>query len=122
MKPIFFSDIFPIFLLFLFGLSLGIILIGGSFLLSVQKPDSAKVSPYECGFDPYEDSRNQFDVRYFIVAILFLLFDIETIFIFPWVSTAGDTGFFGFWVLADFLLELGVGFFYAWCIGAIEWE
>lgn len=122
MKPIFFSDLFPIFLLFLFGLSLGIILIGGSFLLSVQKPDSAKVSPYECGFDPYEDSRNQFDVRYFIVAILFLLFDIETIFIFPWVSTASDTGFFGFWVLADFLLELGVGFFYAWCIGAIEWE
>jgi NADH-quinone oxidoreductase subunit A len=90
--------------------------------LSVQKPDTEKLSAYECGFDPYEDARNAFDVRFYIVAILFIIFDLEAIFLFPFVISISYTNSMGFWVMLDFLAELIIGFLYAWKIGSLEWD
>ena len=94
-------------------------------LLSPSRPDSEKLSPYECGFDAFEDARMQFDVRYYLVAILFILFDLEIAFLFPWAVVLKDlnhAGSFGFWAMAVFLLILVVGFVYEWKKGALEWE
>lgn len=94
-------------------------------LLSSSKPDSEKLSPYECGFDAFEDARIQFDVRYYLVAILFILFDLEVAFLLPWAVVLKDlnqAGSFGFCAMAVFLLILVVGFVYEWKKGALEWE
>lgn len=93
-----------------------------SVLLSVSTPYSEKLTPYECGFDPFEDARNQFDIRFYLVAILFLVFDLEASFLFPWSVTLSDTGSFSFWVMVDFIVELVVGYIYVWKVGALEWE
>lgn len=93
-----------------------------SVLLSVSTPYSEKLTPYECGFDPFEDARNQFDIRFYLVAILFLVFDLEASFLFPWSVTLSDTGSFSFWVIVDFIVELVVGYIYVWKVGALEWE
>ena len=93
-----------------------------SYRVSAYNPDLEKLSTYECGFDPYEDARNNFDVRFYLVAILFLIFDLETIFFFPWtisLSFITNNGFFG---MIDFIIELFAGFIYAWQVGALEWE
>jgi len=92
------------------------------FFLGNHKPDSQKVSAYECGFNPYEDSRNKFEVRFYVLAILFIVFDLEAIFIFPWSIVLSQITSFGFWAMFDFLFELLVGFIYIWKIGALEWQ
>jgi len=97
-------------------------MITASFLVARQRPDSEKLSPYECGFDPFEDARVRFDVRYYLVAILFIIFDLEVAFLFPWAVSLGDIGLFGFWSMVVFLGVLTVGFAYEWMKGALEWE
>ncbi|MFO1384735.1 MAG: NADH-quinone oxidoreductase subunit A [Chitinivorax sp.] len=113
---------FPILLFVLVGLGVGVgpILIG--WLLSPNKPDAEKLSPYECGFEAFEDARMQFDVRYYLIAILFIIFDLETAFLVPWGVALKDLGFSGFVIMAVFLIELFVGFIYLWKKGALEWE
>ena len=102
------------------GLALVIVL--ASLVIARQHPDSEKLSPYECGFEPFEDARVRFDVRYYLVAILFIIFDLEVAFLFPWAVSLGDIGQFGFWSMVLFLGVLTVGFVYEWCKGALEWE
>jgi len=118
----FLEEYVPIFFLLIVSIGLAGVILGFSFLLSVQKPDSEKTSVYECGFDPYEDSRNAFDVRFYLVAILFIIFDLEAMFLFPWTISLSHIGSMGFWTMVDFLAELTVGFVYVWRIGALEWE
>lgn len=122
MSSIFYEEYSPILVVVVFSIVLSLLIFGASFALAIQKPDSEKLSAYECGFDPYEDARNAFDVRFYIVAILFIIFDLEAMFLFPWVTSVSQLGSFGFWVMIDFLIELIIGFVYAWKIGALEWE
>ena len=84
--------------------------------------DTEKLSTYECGFEPYEDARNIFDVKFYIVAILFILFDIEAMFLLPWSVSISQLSTLGFWSMIDFIIELGVGFVYVWYVGALEWD
>lgn len=116
------DEYFPILLLLLVSMSLALVILGASYFLGVQKPDVEKLSVYECGFDPYEDSRNKFDVRFYLIAILFIIFDLEAMFLFPWVVSLNQLGSMGFWTMIDFLFELTVGFVYVWKMGALEWE
>jgi NADH-quinone oxidoreductase subunit A len=108
------------------GLAVGVlpVLLGGglSRLLGVHRPDSEKLSPYECGFEAFEDARMKFDVRYYLVAILFILFDLEIAFLFPWAVVLQEIGLFGFMAMVVFLAILVVGFVYEWMKGALEWE
>ena len=113
---------FPILLFMLFGLGLGALLLGIGRFVSPNRPDPEKLSPYECGFEAFEDARMKFDVRYYLVAILFILFDLEIAFLFPWAVVLNDVGFFGFAAMMLFLLILVVGFIYEWKRGALEWE
>jgi NADH-quinone oxidoreductase subunit A len=91
-------------------------------LFAARKPDLEKNSPYECGFEPFSDSRGEFDVRFYLVAILFIIFDLEIIFLFPWAITLSKIGALGFWSMMCFLGLLTVGFIYEWKKGALEWE
>ena len=93
-----------------------------SFIISQSNPYSEKLSPYECGFDPFDNARNQFEVRFYLVAILFLIFDLEASFLFPWASNLSSINSFGFWVIFDFFFELVVGLIYVWSIGAFNWD
>jgi len=104
------------------GLALGIIPIALGYLLGPSKPYADKLSPYECGFDAFEDSRMKFDVRFYLVAILFIIFDLEIAFLFPWAIVLSDIGMFGFIAMAIFLGILVIGFIYEWKKGALEWE
>ena len=97
-------------------------MLGGSYLIARQNPNSEKLSPFECGFAPFDDARGQFDVRFYLVAILFIIFDLEVAFLFPWAVALGDIGLFGFWSMMLFLAVLTVGFIYEWRKGALEWE
>ena len=94
----------------------------GSYLVAKQNPDSEKLSPYECGFEPFSDSLTKFDVRFYLVSILFIIFDLEVAFLFPWAISLGDIGALGFWSMIIFLGVLTVGFVYEWKKGALEWE
>ena len=120
------ENYFPILLFILVGLAFGVapLLLGGglSRLLGVHRPDSEKLSPYECGFEAFEDARMKFDVRYYLIAILFILFDLEIAFLFPWAVVLQEIGFFGFMSMLLFLTILVVGFIYEWMKGALEWE
>lgn len=116
------DEYLPILVLLLFSIFLAVIILGISFILGPQNPDSEKISAYECGFDPYEDARNSFDVRFYLVAILFIIFDLEAMFFFPWCITLSSTNYIAFWGMLDFLIELIIGFIYAWKIGSLEWE
>ncbi len=93
-----------------------------SLFLSDNKPYAEKVSAYECGFDPDEDARNVFDVRFYIIAMLFLIFDLEAIFFFPWCVSLSFINLNGYWGMLDFIIELFIGYFYAWQIGALDWS
>jgi NADH-quinone oxidoreductase subunit A len=93
-----------------------------SYVIARQRPDSEKLSPYECGFEPFADARHRFDVRFYLVAILFIIFDLEVAFLFPWAVALGKIGLFGFWSMIVFLGVLTVGFVYEWQKGALEWE
>ena len=112
----------PVILFILVGVAVGIVpqLIG--FALGPNRPDADKNSPYECGFEAFEDARMQFDVRYYLVAILFILFDLEIAFLFPWAITLKEIGATGFWAMMLFLGILVVGFVYEWKKGALDWE
>ncbi len=112
----------PILLFILVGLAFGIVPIMAGRLLAPNKPDSEKLSPYECGFEAFEDARMKFDVRYYLVAILFILFDLEIAFLFPWAVVLEEIGVFGFVSMVIFLGILVVGFIYEWMKGALEWE
>ncbi len=96
--------------------------VGLSFLLAKQKPDAEKLSPYECGFPPFNDAHAKFDVRFYLISILFIIFDLEVAFLFPWAIALGDIGMVGFWSMILFLGVLTVGFIYEWKKGALEWE
>jgi len=113
---------FPILLFIIVGLALGGILLGVGSALAPNRPDAETLSPYECGFEAFEDARMKFDVRYYLVAILFILFDLEIAFLFPWAVVLQEIGFFGFAAMMVFLAVLVVGFIYEWKKGALEWE
>jgi len=101
-------------------LSVGFVII--NFLFSPKKPDPEKLSAYECGFDAFTDSRMEFDIRFYLVAILFIIFDLEIAFLFPWAISLGNLGALGFWSMMIFLLVLTVGFVYEWKKGALDWD
>jgi NADH-quinone oxidoreductase subunit A len=101
---------------------LSVVFVVASLIAGKQQPDSEKLSPYECGFAPFGDARMQFDVRFYLVAILFIIFDLEVAFLFPWAVSLGEVGMFGFWSMMVFLGVLTVGFIYEWKKGALEWE
>ena len=109
-----------IFLFISLFLSVGFIV--ANFLASHSNPDPEKLSAYECGFEPFDDSRMEFDVRFYLVAILFIIFDLEIAFLFPWAISLGDIGVLGFWSMMFFLGVLTIGFVYEWKKGALEWE
>ena len=113
---------FPILLFIIVGLGLGVLLLSVGSLLAPNRPNPEKLSPYECGFEAFEDARMKFDVRYYLVAILFILFDLEIAFLFPWAVVLQDVGMEGFVAMMIFLLILIVGFAYEWKKGALEWE
>jgi NADH-quinone oxidoreductase subunit A len=112
----------PVLVFLVIGFGLAIMLLVLGFILGPRRPDSAKLSPYECGFEAFEDSRMKFDVRYYLVAILFILFDLEIAFLFPWAVVLEELGVFGFWAMVLFLGILIIGFIYEWKKGALEWE
>ena len=116
------SEYLPIaiFLIIAVGLSGAFVL--GSLLLGRSEPDIEKLTAYECGFDAFNDSRKPFDVRFYLVAILFIIFDLEIAFLFPWAVALGEIGLLGFWSMMIFLAVLTVGFIYEWRKGALEWE
>jgi NADH-quinone oxidoreductase subunit A len=116
------AEYFPILLFMLVGLAVGVIPVVLGALLGPHRPDPEKLSPYECGFEAFEDARMKFDVRYYLVAILFILFDLEIAFLFPWAAVLGEIGLFGFLSMMLFLAILVVGFVYEWKKGALEWE
>ena len=112
----------PILIFLLVGIGLGATLLLVGYALAPRRPDSEKQSPYECGFEAFEDARMRFDVRYYLVAILFIIFDLEIAFFFPWAVALRDIGMVGFWAMMLFLLVLVAGFLYEWRKGALEWE
>ena len=120
------ENYFPILMFIFVGIAVGVgpVLAGSvvSRLVGVHRPDPEKLSPYECGFEAFEDARMKFDVRYYLVAILFILFDLEIAFLFPWATVLNDIGFPGFLSMMVFLAILVVGFVYEWMKGALEWE
>ncbi|MGH8709866.1 MAG: NADH-quinone oxidoreductase subunit A [Burkholderiales bacterium] len=116
------ENYFPILLFIIVGLAVGIGPMVLGWLLAPNRPDSEKLSPYECGFEAFEDARMKFDVRYYLIAILFILFDLEIAFLFPWAVALKEIGMFGFVAMLVFLAVLVVGFIYEWVKGALEWE
>jgi NADH-quinone oxidoreductase subunit A len=112
----------PVLIFLIVGGGIGTVMILAGFVLGPHKPDSEKNSPYECGFEAFEDSRMKFDVRYYLVAILFIIFDLEIAFLFPWAVVLDELGMFGFMAMMVFLAILVVGFVYEWRKGALEWE
>jgi NADH-quinone oxidoreductase subunit A len=112
----------PVLIFLIIGLGLGAVMIIIGAVLGPRRPDSEKLSPYECGFEAFEDSRMKFDVRYYLVAILFIIFDLEIAFLFPWAVVLDQIGLFGFLAMVLFLAILVIGFIYEWKKGALEWE
>lgn len=106
----------------LFAIILTVLIIGASYFLARQNPESEKLSAYECGFEPYENARHTFDIKFCVIAILFLIFDIEIMFLIPWCISVSKLDLLGFWSMIDFLIELGVGFFYVWYVKALDWD
>lgn len=116
------TEYFPILVFLGIAGGMSVIMVLASLLVAKQKPDANKLSAYECGFDAFSDARTKFDVRYYLVAILFIIFDLEIAFLFPWAITLHDTGLFGFWSMVSFLTILTIGFIYEWKKGALDWE
>ena len=109
-----------IFLFVALGLSIGFVIL--NFLFSPKNPDPEKLSAYECGFEAFDDSRMEFDIRFYLVAILFIIFDLEIAFLFPWAISLGNLGPLGFWSMMIFLFVLTIGFVYEWKKGALDWD
>ena len=116
------ENYFPVFVFVLVGLVFGVAPVITGMVVAPHRPDSEKLSPYECGFEAFEDARMKFDVRYYLVAILFILFDLEIAFLFPWAVALKEIGPVGFWSMMVFLAILVVGFVYEWKKGALDWE
>ena len=116
------SNYLPVLIFVIISLAIAVIVIGLGYVLGTRRPDSEKLSPYECGFESFEDARMKFDVRYYLVAILFIIFDLEIAFLFPWAIVLDKIGLFGFASMAVFLGILVIGFIYEWKKGALEWE
>ena len=112
----------PIIIFFGIAVALAIVLSLSAVIVAVRNPDPEKTSVYECGFNPFDDSRMRFDVRFYLVAILFIIFDLEIAFLFPWAAAFKDVGLFGFWSMMVFLGVLTIGFAYEWKKGALEWD
>tara|TARA_Y100000748_G_scaffold93122_1_gene77699 strand:- start:327 stop:695 length:369 start_codon:yes stop_codon:yes gene_type:complete len=118
----FLKDYFSIILFLIIALMISLAFIFVNFLFSPKNPDPEKLSAYECGFEPFNDSRMEFDVRFYLVAILFIIFDLEIAFLFPWAISLGNIGLLGFVSMMIFLFILTVGFVYEWKKGALDWE
>ncbi len=116
------AEYLPILIFLGIAVAISAVAIGASYVVAGERPDPEKNAAYECGFDAFEDSRGKFDVRFYLVAILFIIFDLEVAFLFPWAISLGDLGAFGFWSMMLFLAILTVGFIYEWRKGALEWE
>ena len=116
------AEYMPILIFLAIAIALALIIVVASLLVAPQRPDREKLSAYECGFEPFEDARGRFDVRFYLVAILFIIFDLEVAFLVPWAVSLGNIGLFGFWSMIVFLIVLTVGFVYEWRKGALEWE
>ena len=115
-------DYLPIVIFLGVSLFIGLALMAAPFLIAVRNPDPEKVSAYECGFNAFDDARMKFDVRFYLVSILFIIFDLEVAFLFPWAVAFKDVGAFGFWSMLAFLGVLTIGFIYEWRKGALEWD
>lgn len=115
-------DYAPILIFMALAIGLGIVLILAAVVLAVRNPDPEKVSAYECGFNAFDDARMKFDVRFYLVAILFIIFDLEVAFLFPWAVSFSEISMVGFWSMMVFLAVLTIGFAYEWKKGALEWE
>ena len=120
--PEYLQDYLPILLFLAIALGLAVVMVAIPFLIALRKPDAEKNSSYECGFEPFDEARGRFDIRFYLVAILFIIFDLEIAFLFPWAITLGKIGLYGFWSMMVFLAVLTVGFLYEWKKGALEWE
>jgi len=118
----FLLEYLPILFFVFIALAIAIGMTAMSFIVGVSKPDREKLSGYECGFEAFDDARGRFDVRFYLVAILFIIFDLEVAFLFPWAISLGKIGIYGFWSMMFFLLILTIGFVYEWKKGALEWE
>ena len=112
----------PILLFLIIATVLSVVVMSLSFLLSPKKPNDEKLSPYECGFEPFDDARTKFDIRFYLVALLFIIFDLEVVFLFPWAISLREIGIFGYSSMMIFLIFLTIGFIYEWKKGALEWE
>ncbi len=119
---LFFQEYVKIGIFFLFNFFLACFIIFLSYQFSIANPDTEKLSAYECGFDPYEDARNVFDVRFYIIAILFIIFDLEAVFFFPWATSFSYLNLAALFGMLDFILELLIGFIYVYIIGALDWK
>ena len=115
-------EYFPILIFLGLAVVIAVMAVGASYVLGPQNPDAEKISAYECGFEAFEDARVKFDVRFYLVAILFIIFDLEVAFLFPWAVSLGSIGMAGFWSMMIFLFILTIGFIYEWKKGALEWE
>ncbi|MGL5113698.1 MAG: NADH-quinone oxidoreductase subunit A [Beijerinckiaceae bacterium] len=122
MTPNLLEDYLPLVIFIGVCLAIGTALLVAPFLVAYQKPDPEKLSAYECGFNAFDDARMTFDVRFYLVAILFIIFDLEVAFLFPWAVAFKDVGWFGFWSMMTFLGVLTVGFIYEWRKGALDWD
>lgn len=120
MNTLFFLEYNAIFIYLVISLVIAFVFVIISYLFAGQKGGSEKLSTYECGFEPFEDARNTFDIKFYIIAILFIIFDIEVAFLFPWSVAFGYTGSLGFWVVMDFIIELVIGYVYVWKKGALD--
>ena len=116
------SNYVPVLVFLTMAIGFGLVMIAAGWILGPRRPDSAKLSPYECGFEAFEDARSKFDVRYYLVAILFIIFDLEIAFLFPWAVSLDGIGLYGLLAMGPFLAILVVGFIYEWKKGALEWE
>ena len=116
------SSYFPILIFMGIAIALASIMVVVPLLIAPSRPDTEKLSAYECGFEPFSDARGQFDVRFYLVAILFIIFDLEVAFLFPWAVVLKDIGMLGFWSMMVFLGVLTIGFIYEWKKGALDWE
>jgi NADH-quinone oxidoreductase subunit A len=116
------EELLPVLIIIIFSFFLSVLIVSLSYFLSNQNPETEKLSAYECGFEPYEDSRHKFNVNFYIIAILFIVFDIEAMYLFSWCVSLSSLDLIGFWAMIDFIIELGVGLLYVLYIGALDWE
>ena len=116
------AEYLPILIFLAIAIALSTVMLGLSFIMGPHRPDAEKLSQYECGFEAFSDARGRFDIRFYLVTLLFIIFDLEIAFLFPWATVLSDIGLFGFFSMMIFLAVLTIGFIYEWRKGALEWE